>query len=94
MYIQGDQLYMAVHFWYRVKSDLPVYVCTFYKVPEKHGHVYLVRLYMMIKEGKKKKSKKGKGKGEVHRQETGVEENTDTQVRNLLSFLLECDAIR
>ena len=47
-YIQGDQFKMGVFFWYLGKSDLPsVHVyssvhwmqITFYKVPEKHGHV-------------------------------------------------------
>ena len=47
--LQGDQLNMAVCFWYFVKSDLSsehVYSkvaytgqVTFDKVPEKHGHV-------------------------------------------------------
>ena len=45
--VQGDQFNMAVFFWYREK--VTVYTCTvacmytgqvtFYKVPEKHGHV-------------------------------------------------------
>ena len=26
--VQGDQLYMAVCFWYRVKSDYPFYACS------------------------------------------------------------------
>ena len=50
--VQGDQLYMAVCFWYLVKWTCTVYACnvaftkqdTFYKVPEKQGHVYLLRL--------------------------------------------------
>ena len=52
--VQGDQLYMAVLFWYLVKRDLSnvryctVYVVfttvTFYKVPEQHGRIYLARL--------------------------------------------------
>ena len=51
--IQGDQLNMTVFFWYLLKSDLsPVYTCTaaytFYKVPEKHGHVKLFALYICI----------------------------------------------
>ena len=45
--IQGDQLNMAVFFWYLVKSDCLVYMCkvayteqaTFYKLPEKPSHV-------------------------------------------------------
>ena len=46
--IQPDQTNMAVFFWYLVKRDLlSVHYCTrlqigqvtFYKVPEKHGHV-------------------------------------------------------
>ena len=53
MVLQGDQLYMAVCFWFLVKRDLSsVRYCTvaytsltFYKVPEQHGHVYLVGLY-------------------------------------------------
>ena len=51
---------MAVCFWYLVNSAVtcPVYVCnvlaytgqvTFYKVREKHGHVYLVWLYILVK---------------------------------------------
>ena len=47
--IQGHQINMAVCFGHLVKSDLasvryctPVQV-TFYKVPEKHGQVYLER---------------------------------------------------
>ena len=53
--IQGDQLCMAVFIWYLVKRDCPVsrVLCctvaytsvTFSKVPEQHGHVYLVGLY-------------------------------------------------
>ena len=52
---QGDQLYIDVCFWYLVSRDLssPVHACTvvytgpvtFNKVPEPHGHVYLVGLY-------------------------------------------------
>ena len=41
--VQDDQLYMAVCFCYLVKSYTGQ--DTFHKVPEKHGHVYLVRLY-------------------------------------------------
>jgi len=45
---------MIVCFLYLVKSDLTSVPCTvaytgqvtFYKVPEIHGHVYLVRLYV------------------------------------------------
>ena len=45
--VQGHQLNIAVFFWYLVKSDWSMYTCiiaytrqvTFYKVPEKHGHV-------------------------------------------------------
>ena len=50
---------MAVCFWYPVKCDLSIVrsVCTvaltgqvtFSKVPEKHGHVYLVGLYKNTK---------------------------------------------
>ena len=51
--IQGDQLHIAVLFWYLVKSDLSsIRFCTgtytsviFYKVPEQHGHVYLVEFF-------------------------------------------------
>ena len=47
-----DQINIAVFFWYLVKSECPVYASihmytvqvTLYKVPEKHGHVYLVTL--------------------------------------------------
>ena len=35
---------MAVYFWYLVIVINPVYV-TFSKVPEQHGHVYLVGLF-------------------------------------------------
>ena len=51
--VQSDQLNMAVCFWYLVKRYLSpcVHYCTvactgvtFYKVPEQHGHVYLVYL--------------------------------------------------
>ena len=50
IYLQGDQLYIAVLFWYLGKRDL-FYLCyctllhvantsvTFNKVPEQHGHV-------------------------------------------------------
>ena len=53
--LQGDQLTIAVVFWYLVKSDLVYSVhvfctytgqVTFHKVPEKHGHVKLVTLYL------------------------------------------------
>ena len=49
--LQPDQIYMAVLFWYLVKSDAIVYATlyeqyivqtgqvTFNKVPETHGHV-------------------------------------------------------
>ena len=43
--LQGDQLNMAVFFWYIEKNDLYATVhvytgqVTFYKLPEKHGHV-------------------------------------------------------
>ena len=52
--VQGDQLYIAVYLWYLVKRDLSSFAtvhkrqytnATFYKVPDKHGHVYLVGLY-------------------------------------------------
>ena len=54
--LQGDQLYMAVCFWYPVKSDfsrtraysIVQWKITVYKVPGKHGHVYLVGLYMGV----------------------------------------------
>ena len=40
--IQGDQLNMAVFFWYFVKTDLSSERCsihwTSYKVPETHSH--------------------------------------------------------
>ena len=47
LYEQGDQLNMAVFFWYRVKSDVSERYnkvayngqATFYKVPEQHSHV-------------------------------------------------------
>ena len=42
-YLQGDQLYFAVCFWYLVKRDL--FSVTFYKVAEHHGHGYLAGLY-------------------------------------------------
>ena len=48
--MQGDQLYLAVRFWYLVNSSLSgVYdtsytgQVTFKKVPDQHGHVFLVR---------------------------------------------------
>ena len=52
--LKGDQLNMAVCFWYLAKSDLSsvnVHIAytgqvTFCKVPEKHGHVYLIGLYV------------------------------------------------
>ena len=60
--VQGDYFNMAVCFWYPVKRDLSsaVYTCTevykctvaytgqvsFYKVPEKNGHLNLVTLYI------------------------------------------------
>ena len=54
--IQPDQMNMAVYFWYLVKSDLSnirhvtahTYAgqVTFYKLPETHGHVELVTLYI------------------------------------------------
>ena len=45
--VQGDQLDIAVFCWYLVKVIFTMYTCTlaytgqvtFYKVPEKHGHV-------------------------------------------------------
>ena len=52
IYLQIDQLYMAVCFWYLVKRYLSSlhyvlfiqssvhYRVTFYKVPEQHSHVY------------------------------------------------------
>ena len=47
-HLQGDQLNMAVCFWYLLKSDTcrVAYTkqVTLYKVPEIHGHVYLVGL--------------------------------------------------
>ena len=54
--VQNDQLYMTVLFWYLVKRDLSsVRYCKsykhqyhFYKVPEQHDHVYLVRLYLPL----------------------------------------------
>ena len=49
--VQGDQLNMAVRFWYLVKIDLSsVLYCSvaFTKVPEQHGHVYLVWLYVAV----------------------------------------------
>ena len=54
---------MAVYFWYLVKRDfssLRVFMVaynekvTFYKVPEKHGHVYLVGLNLPLEEDVKK----------------------------------------
>ena len=56
LYIQGDQLYMAVCFWYLVKRDLftarklsVAYTSVpFNTVPEKHDYVYLVRLYKNV----------------------------------------------
>ena len=59
IYLQGDQLYIAVLFWYLGKHDLfNVRYCTllhvantsvtFNKVPEQHGHVHLVGLYLAI----------------------------------------------
>ena len=49
--LQGDKLNMTVFFWYLVKRDL-YSVCTvaytsviLYKIPDKHGHVYLVGLH-------------------------------------------------
>ena len=47
--IQGDQLFMAVCFSYLVQCTYTVAYTgqvTFYKVPEKPGHVYLVTLYV------------------------------------------------
>ena len=40
-----DQINLSVFFWYLVKNDLTNIQCTFYKVPEQHGHGYLVTLY-------------------------------------------------
>ena len=59
IYLQYDQLNMAVFFCYLGKVTSPVSTCTvkyteqvtFYKVPEKHGHVYLVTLYLMLING-------------------------------------------
>ena len=53
--VHGHQLYMAVLVWYFVIRDLSsvryykvAYTCmTFCKVPEQHGHVYLVGLYQL-----------------------------------------------
>ena len=50
--LQGDQLNMAMFFWHLGKSDLSnvgywtrqAEKVTFYKVPEKHGHVSLITL--------------------------------------------------
>ena len=36
---------MSMFFWYLVKNDLSS--VRVYKVPEKHGHVYLVGLYLI-----------------------------------------------
>ena len=55
--ISGWSVIEAVCFWYIVKHDLSsVRYCTvaytsvtFYKVPEQHGRVYLVGLYMRLK---------------------------------------------
>ena len=44
-FLQPDQLYMAMLFWYLVKSDFYATVhaytgqVTFYKIPETYGHV-------------------------------------------------------
>ena len=60
--VQGDQLYVAVFFWYLGKSDLSsahvfysmytldVGQVTFYKVLDIHGHAELVTLYVMCRE--------------------------------------------
>ena len=53
--LQGDQLNMAIFFWYhvyKVTSPMNAFPAaytrqvTFYKVPVLHGHVYLVGLYL------------------------------------------------
>ena len=51
-----DQINMAVFFWHLLKSDLASvrycmyseYPYTFYKVPETHGHVLLVTLFILV----------------------------------------------
>ena len=51
---QSDQLNMTVFFWYLVRRDLSSvhvnssvnWTSLFYMVQEKHGHVYLVTLYI------------------------------------------------
>ena len=55
--VQGDQLYMVECIWYLVTGL--VHTCTvvytgqvtYYKVPKKHGHVYLVGLYLINGKG-------------------------------------------
>ena len=50
LFTQGDQLYMAVCFWYLVESDASLRYCTeaytgqvtYDKVPEQHGHLKIV----------------------------------------------------
>ena len=45
--IQGDQLYMAVCFWYLVGVySILHWTSHFLQGSRKHGHVYLVRLYV------------------------------------------------
>ena len=51
LHLQGDQLITTVCLWYLVKTELSsvhmyTWHVTFYKVPEKHGHFYLVTLYI------------------------------------------------
>ena len=58
--LQGGQLYMAWLVWYRVKrysssvgySTVAYNSVTFDKVPEQHGHDYLVTLYIMLSKTK------------------------------------------
>ena len=54
--LQPNQIKLAVFFLYPVKSDAIILYCTvaytgqvtFYKVPEKHNHVYLVTFLIII----------------------------------------------
>ena len=54
LYIKGDQLNMAVFFWYLKKMICLLNTCKaaytghdiFYKVPAAHGHVTVVTLYV------------------------------------------------
>ena len=58
VYVQGDQINMAVLFWYLVKSDARVRYytvayngqVTFYKVlvPEEHGHVENLKIFKIL----------------------------------------------